>query len=201
MTLKNCGYIILLQHTYNNNVSYNYYTIMFHITLKHWLLQKTQWLSERYILSDLSPIKIYFNYKQHSFNIYYLSNHMFVYLLQRFSYIPHTDTFFSVGSSEQSRIHGIKHDRVEGAFVLCQSFHSVVSTYIVNENSPVVAGAGEDFVIVRMNGQPIDRLFVQEDVEGFAPAKRRLLISADSVSTHSTHWLWKKCLTCANREL
>ena len=128
---------------------------------------------------------------------------MFVHLLQRFSYIPHTDTFFSVGSSEQSRIHGIKHDRVEGAFVLCQSFHSVVGTYIVNENSPVVACAGEDFIIVRMNRQPVDRLFVQEDVEGFAPAtsKRRLLISVDSVSSHSTHWSCKKCLTCANRGL
>lgn len=114
---------------------------------------------------------------------------MFVYLLQRFSYIPHTDTFFSVGSSKQSRIHGIKHDRVEGAFVLCQSFHSVVGTYIVNEDSPVVACAGEDFVIVRMNGQSVNRLFVQEDVEGFASAtsKRWLLISANSVSTHSTH--------------
>ena len=124
------------------------------------------------------------------FNICYLSNHMFVHLLQSFSYIPHTDTFFSVGSSEQSRIYGIKHDRVEGAFVLCQSFHSIVGTYIVNKNSPVVACAGEDFVIVRMNGQPVNRLFVEENVEGFASAtsKQRLLISADSVSTHSTHW-------------
>lgn len=99
----------------------------------------------------------------------------FVHLLQRFPYIPHTDTFLSIGSSEHSRVHGIKHDRVEGAFVLCQSFHSVVATYIVNKHSPVVAGAGKDFVIVRMNGQPVDGLLVQEDVERLAPAtlKRR----------------------------
>lgn len=95
---------------------------------------------------------------------------MFIYLLQRFPYIPHTDTFFSIGSSEHSGIHGIKHDRVEGAFVLCQSFHSVIATYIVNKHSSVVAGAGKDFVIVRMNGQPVDGLLVQEDVERLAPA-------------------------------
>lgn len=63
---------------------------------------------------------------------------------------------------------------MEGAFVLCQSLHSVVATYIVNEDSPVVAGAGKDFVIVRMNGQSVDRLFVQEDVEGLAPATSKL---------------------------
>lgn len=106
----------------------------------------------------------------------------FVHLLQRFPYIPHTDTFLSIGSSEHSRVHGIKHDRVEGAFVLCQSFHSVVATYIVNKHSPVVAGAGKDFVIVRMNGQPVDGLLVQEDVERLAPAtlKRRRVWSLRS---------------------
>jgi len=115
---------------------------------------------------------------QITFHAYTLSNHMFVYLLQRFPYIPHTNTFFSIGSSEHSGIRGIKHDRVEGAFVLCQSFHSVVTTYIVNEDSPVVAGAGKDFVIVRMNGQAVNRLFVQEDVERLAPtmSKRYFLI-------------------------
>lgn len=95
---------------------------------------------------------------------------VFVYLLQRFSYVPHTNTFLSIGSSEHSGVRGIKHDRVEGAFVLCQGFHSVVATYIVNEDSPIVAGAGKYFVIVRMNGQSVDRLLVQKDVEGFAPA-------------------------------
>lgn len=58
---------------------------------------------------------------------------------------------------------------MEGAFVLCQCLHGVVAAYVVNEDPAVVAGAGEDFVIVRMNGQPVNRLLVQEDVEGLAP--------------------------------
>lgn len=79
---------------------------------------------------------------------------------------------------------------MEGAFVLCQSFHSVVATYVVNEDPPVVAGAGEDFVIVRMNGQPVHGLLVQEDVEGLAPerdvkAKKRLLSNASASARSS----------------
>lgn len=126
------------------------------------------------------------------------------YLLQRFPYIPHTDTLFSIGSSEHSGIRGIKHDRMEGAFVLCQSFHSVVATYIVNENSPVVAGAGKDFVIVRMNGQPVDRLFVQEDVEGLAPASKQHRLIREAAGVRIPRIDNKRdnlCLTCANRVL
>lgn len=92
----------------------------------------------------------------------YIYIHILIYLLQRFSYIPHTDTFFSIGSSEHSGVHRIKHDGVKGAFVLRQaeSFRSAIATYVVNQDSPVVAGAGKDIIIMWMNGQSVDWLFV-----------------------------------------
>lgn len=106
------------------------------------------------------------------FSLYlYIYIYILIHLLQRFSYIPHTDTFLSIGSSEHSGVHRIKHDRVKGAFVLRQteSFRSACATYVVNQDPSIVAGASKDVVIVRMNGQPVDWFFVQEEVECVAP--------------------------------
>lgn len=61
---------------------------------------------------------------------------------------------------------------MEGAFVLCQAerFVGTSATYIVNQNSPVVAGAGKYIIIVRMNGQPVDGFLMREEIDGVASA-------------------------------
>lgn len=95
-----------------------------------------------------------------------------VYLLQRFPHVPHADAFLCVGGGEHSGVHRVKHDGVKSGLVLRQAerFRGAGAAYIINQDSPVVAGAGKDIVIVWMNGQTVDRLFVQEEVEDVAPA-------------------------------
>lgn len=90
---------------------------------------------------------------------------------------------------------------MEGAFILCQRFHSVVATYVVNEDSTVVAGAGKDFVIVRMNGQPVDRFLVQEDIKGLAPATIKTTFFFHPAKLQEQIPCVRKDLTCANRGL